>query len=61
MSKARRGDRRSAAAMVRAAEGLHVRPSTAGTDASDIANDAAVVATGPASSDAGVPERIVAG
>jgi excinuclease ABC subunit C len=40
MSKAGRGGRRSAAAMVRAAEGLHVRPSAAGGDACRIDGDA---------------------
>ncbi len=60
MSKARRGDRRSAAAMVRAAEGLHVRPSAANIDASRIDGDAVDTAPGaPASNEAGAPERAV--
>jgi excinuclease ABC subunit C len=50
MSKARRGDRRSAAAMVRAAEGLHVRPSAISIDARRTDGDA--VDTAPGASDA---------
>ena len=62
MSKARGGDRRSAAAMVRAAEGLHVRPSAARTDAGGIGGDAAdtmpaLAATVPASNEAGAPQH----
>src|SRR5260370_36059870 len=60
MSKARRGDRRLAAAMVRAAEGLHVRPSAANIDANRIDGDAVDTAPGsPASNQAGAPERAV--
>src|SRR5260370_3831597 len=60
MSKARRGDRRLAAAMVRAAEGLHVRPSAAPIDANRIDGDAVDTAPGsPASNEAGAPERAV--
>jgi hypothetical protein len=55
MSKARRGDRRSAAAMVRAAEGPQVRPSAARVDAAGIDDDAVAV-TAPASSEAGASD-----
>src|SRR5579863_22988 len=40
MSKARRGDRRGAAAMVRAAEGLYRSPSAAGPEADQVDTDA---------------------
>src|SRR5690348_2321278 len=36
MSKARKGDRRSAAAMVRTAEGMHARPSAADREAREL-------------------------
>ena len=52
MSKARKGDRRSAAAMVRAAEGLHARPLAASIDANRIDGDA-VDALAPASNETG--------
>src|SRR5260370_37277707 len=60
MSKARRGDRRLAAAMVRAAEGLHVRPSASNIDANRIDGDAVDRQPGsPASNEAGAPEGAV--
>ncbi|MGZ6186615.1 MAG: hypothetical protein ACXWNN_12075, partial [Candidatus Binataceae bacterium] len=52
MSKAGRGDRRSAAAMVRAAEGLHVRPPAADAGGSAIDGDA-VDSTAPPPDEAG--------
>ena len=58
MSKAPVGGRRSAAAMVRAAEGLHGRPPAALTDAAGIDGDAVdTAAAPPASSEAGAAEH----